>query len=515
MPPLVEMKGITKIYPNGVVANDGVNFAAEAGTVHALVGENGAGKTTLMKILYGLEQPTAGTIYLRGQRVEIKSPLAAIRLGIGMVHQNFMLVPGFTVAENLVLGQEPARRGFLDREQAVELTRRIAAQYGLPVDPKTPIDTLPVGMRQRVEILKALHRGAELLILDEPTAVLTPQETQELFRAVRELVARGKTVIFITHKLKEVMAVSDRVTVLRRGRAVGTVRTAETSEEELAQMMVGRKVFFALEKPPCVRGERVLTVRDLHYVSETGHWVLRGISFHLHEGEILGIAGVEGNGQSELVEILTGLRRPTAGTVEVDGRPLAWLAPRAVREAGVAHIPEDRLKNGVALEESIADNLIVDRYYRPPFTRYGVWLDQAAVRAHAVQRMREFDVRAAGPHAPVRSLSGGNMQKVVLARELSSRPRVLIAAQPTRGIDIGAAEFVRQQLLKRRSEGLAILLVSADLAEVLSLSDRLAVMYNGKLVAAFDDPQALSEEEVGLYMLGVQRQDRQLLELRL
>lgn len=515
MAPLVEMKAITKIYPNGVVANDGVDFSVEAGTVHALVGENGAGKTTLMKILYGLEQPTEGEIFLRGQRVQIRNPLMAIRLGIGMVHQNFMLVPGFTVAENLVLGQEPQNQGFVDRQKAVEVTAAYSKQYGLPVDPTAPIDAVSVGMRQRVEILKALYRGAELLILDEPTAVLTPQETQELFKAIRTLVAQGKTVIFITHKLREVKAISDVVTVLRNGRLIGTLPTAEATEEGLAQMMVGRKVFLVIEKPPARRGERVLSVRDLSYVSETGHWALRRVSFNLHAGEILGIAGVEGNGQTELVEILTGLRQATSGEVVVDGKPVLNQSPRRIREAGTSHIPEDRLKNGVATMATVAENLVVDRYYRAPFTKRGLWLDKGEIDRHADKLMLQFDIRAPDPEVPVASLSGGNMQKVVVARELSNNPRLLVAAQPTRGIDVGSTEFVRQQLVRQRDQGLAVLLVSADLSEVMNLSDRLAVMYNGEIVAIFDEPEKVSEEEIGLYMLGVKRQDRADMEKRL
>ncbi len=515
MAALVEMKGITKIYPNGVIANDGVDFTVEAGTVHALVGENGAGKTTLMKILYGLEQPTSGEIFLRGQEVVIRNPLTAIRLGIGMVHQNFMLVPGFTVAENLVLGQEPQQRGFIDRQKAIEITESYAKQYGLPVDPTAPIDAVSVGMRQRVEILKALYRGAELLILDEPTAVLTPQETQELFKAIRTLVSQGKTVIFITHKLREVKAISDRVTVLRNGRLIGTLPTADATEEGLAQMMVGRKVFLVIEKPPARRGERVLSVRNLSYVSETGHWALRNVSFNLYAGEIFGVAGVEGNGQTELVEILTGLRQATSGEVVVDSRPVLNLPPRKIREAGAAHIPEDRLRNGVATAATVAENLVVDRYYRPPFVKRGFWLDKREIDRHADKLMLQFDIRAPDPEVPVSSLSGGNMQKVVVARELSSNPKLLVAAQPTRGIDVGSTEFVRQQLVRQRDQGLAVLLVSADLSEVMNLSDRLAVMYNGEIVAIFDEPERLTEEEVGLYMLGVKRQDRAEMEARL
>ncbi len=498
------MRGITKVYPNGVVANDRVTLTVEAGEVHGLVGENGAGKTTLMKILYGMEQPTAGRIHLRGKPVAIRTPHVAIGLGIGMVHQNFMLVPEFTVADNVVLGYEPARRGFVDRARAVEVTRDLSRRYGLAVEPLARVDTVPVGVRQRVEILKTLYRGAEILILDEPTAVLTPQETADLFRAIRTLVDQGKTVIFITHKLREVLAVADRITVMRDGRVVGAVPARDATEETLAQMMVGRKVVLTVDRPPARPGPPILQVRDLTCVTEAGHRALRGVSFDVRAGEIFGIAGVEGNGQTELVEILTGLRPATSGQVLLNGAPLSNRSPREVRRRGTGHIPEDRLRNGVALEASIADNLIVDRYFAPPYAR-GPLLDQGVVRRTAEELIATFDIRAPDDQVPVGALSGGNMQKVVLARELSSRPRLLVAAQPTRGIDIGATEFVHRLLVRQRDAGTAVLLVSADLTEVMALSDRLAVMHAGEIVAVFDDPRVLTEDEVGLYMVGVKR----------
>ncbi|MDQ7844268.1 MAG: ABC transporter ATP-binding protein [Armatimonadota bacterium] len=508
MDALVEMRGITKVYPNGVVANDRVDFAVRAGEIHGLVGENGAGKTTLMKLLYGLEQPTDGEIRLRGRPVAIRNPHAAIALGIGMVHQNFMLVPNFTVAENIVLGLEPQRRGLVDRRRALAVAEDLARRYGLQVTAGARIDEIPVGMRQRVEILKALYRGAEILILDEPTAVLTPQETADLFRAVRSLVAQGKTVIFISHKLREMKAVADRVTVMRDGRVMGTLPVAEATEETLAQMMVGRRVLLQVARPPGKPGPVVLAVRDLEYVTETGHRALRGVSFAVRAGEIFGIAGVEGNGQTELVEILTGLRTASGGTVFLDGQVVVNRSPRRVRQAGMSHVPEDRLRNGVAPPASIAENLIVDRYFAPPFTRYRWYMDSAAVKRTAEQLMAEFDIRAPDGAVPVRALSGGNMQKVVLARELSRRPKVLVAAQPTRGIDIGATEFAHRQLVRIRDGGAAVLLVSADLSEVMALSDRLAVMHNGEIAAVFDEPGGLTEEEVGLYMLGLKKQDQ-------
>lgn len=502
----VEMKQITKVYPNGVVANKGVDFSVEQGEIHALVGENGAGKSTLMKILYGLEAPTHGEIWLRRQRVDIPNPHRAIELGIGMVHQNFMLVPSFTIAENIVLGSEPRKGRFIDRAQAIAVTEELSKTYGLQVDPTARVEATPVGMRQRVEILKTLYRGADLLILDEPTAVLTPQETDELFIAIRKLVNQGKTVIFITHKLVEVKEISDRVTVMRHGEVTGRVVTREVTEADIARMMVGRAVFLQIDKPPVCRGRVVAAVRNLGYVAETGRPVLRNISFDVHAGEILGIAGVEGNGQTELVEVMTGLRPATTGEIRVDGTPVQRQSPRRIRQNGVAHIPEDRLTNGIALDATIAENLVVDRYNRPPFTQRGV-LSPQRIRSHAEMLMRQFDIRAAGPDAPMRSLSGGNMQKVIVAREFSAEPVLLIAAQPTRGVDIGATEFVHNQLVAKRNEGKAVLLVSADLAEVMSLADRIAVMYKGEIVAILDNGPELTEEEIGLYMLGIRRQE--------
>ncbi len=504
---IIEARNIVKLYPNGVLANDGVHLSIEQGEIHALVGENGAGKTTLMKILYGLEAPTSGDILVRDKKTIIDNPQRAIELGIGMVHQNFMLINSFSIADNIILGRETTRNSglTLDRQRAIEDTASLAQTYGLHVDPGARVDTVPVGMRQRVEILKALYRGAEILILDEPTAVLTPRETQDLFNAIRNLVNGGKTVIFITHKLREVLAISDRVTVMRDARNVGTVTTKETDEHELARMMVGREVFMVVDKPPVARGQPVLDVRHLTYANEAGRAVVNNVSFKVYASEILGIAGVEGNGQTELVEVLTGLRPATAGEAAVDGQPILGHGPRKVREAKVAHIPEDRLTNGVARDATIEDNLIVDRYYREPFTK-GTALDPQAIHSNGGSLIRDFNILTPGGHMPVGSLSGGNMQKVILAREFSSQPRLLIAAQPTRGVDIGAIEFIHQQLVDKRTEGLAILLVSADLQEVMKLSDRIMVMYNGEIVGFFQNTPDLTEEKLGLYMLGAARQ---------
>ncbi|MEN4040976.1 MAG: ABC transporter ATP-binding protein, partial [Anaerolineaceae bacterium] len=439
MAALVDMQKILKVYPNGVLANDSVDFTIEKGEIHALVGENGAGKTTLMKILYGMEKPTSGELIIRGKPAHFHSSSDAIAAGIGMVHQNFMLVPSFTVAENIVLGQEPVRRSLLDKKEMVRITQELSQQYKLRVEADAVVDVINVGMRQRVEILKTLYRGADILILDEPTAVLTPQETQELFQAVRVLVSQGKTVIFITHKLREVKEISDRVTVMRSARVVGTVPTCETTREELARMMVGREVFLNVEKPPVQRGKKVMSVKDITYISETGRPMLRGVNFNVYAGEILGIAGVEGNGQTELVEVLTGLRPATSGEALVGERNVINRTPREVRMAKIAHIPEDRLTNGLALSANIDENLIVDRYFRPPFYK-NVSIDYKQVEQFGANMIAAYSIRTPNGRLPVASLSGGNMQKVIVAREFSATPDLLIAAQPTRGIDVGATE---------------------------------------------------------------------------
>jgi len=505
MAPLVEMRNIVKIYPNGVVANKGVDFQVERGEIHAIVGENGAGKTTLMKILYGSEQPTSGEIFTNGELVSFKSPLDAMKKGVGMVYQNFMQIPSFTAAENVVLGHEPVKGVRLDKKKAIEITKELSQQYGLHVDPLAITGTINVGMRQRIEILKILYFGAEILILDEPTAVLTPQETKDLFKAIRLLVEKGKTIIFITHKLREVMEISDRVTVMRNGKIMGTLKTSDATREGMARMMVGREVFLDIQKEPLKRGKKMMTVKDLSYISETGRMMLRDVSFNLYEGEILGIAGVEGNGQTELVEVLSGLCNPASGYAMVDGVVITGKTPREVRQAGVAHIPEDRLSNGLAVSASINDNLIVDRFDRPPFKK-GLLIDQNVIEKNGKELIKEFGILTPTGDLPVSSLSGGNMQKVVVAREFSSQPKILIAAQPTRGIDVGATEFVRTQLVKKRTDGTAILLVSADLAEVMSLSDRIITMFEGEITGVFPDASKVSEEELGYYMLGIKRQ---------
>ncbi len=503
----VELQGIDKSFGT-VVANAGVSLNVRHGEVHALVGENGAGKTTLMKILFGLYQPDAGRIVLDGVPTVISNPQVAISHGIGMVHQHFMLLSSLTVAENIVLGVEPTRGGLglgmlIDRDRARALTRELSQRYGLRVDPDASVAELSVGLRQRVEILKALARGVKILILDEPTAVLAPQESAELFTILKSLVTQGMTIIFISHKLTEVMQVSDRVTVMRAGRKVGTVNTVETSSRELARMMIGRDSLPTVVKEPVIPGETVLEVVDLHAQDDRGLAALRGVSLQVRAGEIVGIAGVEGNGQSELVESLTGLRETTAGQIRVLGHEISRLPPRARREAGLAAIPEDRLKHGIATAASIRDNLVMSRYYKPPLA-WGPLLVPRRMAEYAWRLIRSGDIRTNDVDLPASSLSGGNMQKLVVARELGLDPCLLIAAQPTRGVDIGAIEAIHQRILAERRSGAAVVLVSAELSEVLALSDRIAVMYEGRITAMFDAGQ-VTEDELGLYMLGVKR----------
>ncbi|GAA4059723.1 ABC transporter ATP-binding protein [Streptomyces shaanxiensis] len=505
--PAVAARVVTKTYANGVRAVRGVDLQVPPGEIRAIVGENGAGKSTLMKLFYGLEQPSSGEILVGGRPRVLRDPAAAIALGVGMVHQNLMLVPSFTVAQNVVLGVEPGRRGLVDPQAAVKATWRLAEESGLAVDPKARVDEVSVGMRQRTEILKALHRRARVLILDEPTAVLTPQETEDLFAAVRRLRDGGMTVLFISHKLREVREISDRVSVMRAGSLVGTVPTADATERSLAAMMVGRDLSLDVDRASARRSEVTLQVRELTYDAPTGQ-SLHDLHFDVAAGEIVGVAGVEGNGQSELAEILAGLRRRTSGTVTVGGTDTAGLDVAGHRRAGIGYVPEDRLHNGAALDESIADNLVVDRHDRPPLARRGL-LRPRAVRAHAERLIEDYAIRTPDPSVPVRALSGGNLQKVVVARELSAGPRLLIAAQITRGVDIGAMRFMYEQLVAARDAGAAVLLISADLTELLALSDRLLVLKDGRLVARFDDTAGLTEKRVGLYMLGVERHDRE------
>ncbi len=511
MRPLIDLINIDKVYSNGVVANNGVNFSVKKGEIHALVGENGAGKSTLMKILYGIEKPTEGEIWVNGEQKQFNSSIDAIAATIGMVHQNFMLVPSFTVAENVVLGDEPRKNGLIDRDAVIKITKDLSDKFGLFVQPDAIVDSINVGMRQRVEILKTLYREAEILILDEPTAVLTPQETDDLFNAIRILVDQGKTVIFITHKLREVKEISDRVTVMRHSKVIGTMDTKEVTREQMANMMVGREVFLDIKKPKIKRGEKRMSVKNLSYISEIGRQMLRDVNFNLYAGEILGIAGVEGNGQTELVEVLTGLKPAAGGTVLVGDCNILENTPREIRMRKISHIPEDRLSNGVAVRSTIEENLIVDRYFQKPY-RNGLFIKSKVVKDECKKLIEKFSILTPNGKLPVSSLSGGNMQKVVVAREFSSEPEVLIASQPTRGIDVGSTEFIREQLVEIRSKGTAILLVSADLNEVMSVSDRIVALYEGEITGVFPDASKVSEKELGLYMLGVKHQTNEEME---
>ena len=501
---VLEMRGITKRFP-GVVANDHVDFDLRKGEVHALLGENGAGKSTLMNILYGLYKPDEGEIRSRGQKVSFHSAKDAIDRGIGMVHQHFMLIPVMTVAENIVLATEPTKGGvLLDYDEAVEEVREISERFGLAVNPTARVENISVGQQQRVEILKALYRGAEILILDEPTAVLTPQEAGELFGIIKSLQAEGTSIIFISHKLNEVLEIADRITVLRRGKKIDTVPREGATEAGLAKMMVGREVLLRVDKKAAEPGDVLLEVRDLHVNDDRGLAVVQDVSFVVRAGEIVGIAGVEGNGQSELIEALTGLRRAEGGQIAVAGQVMAHASARKMLDAGVGHIPEDRQRRGLVLEFTIAENIALHDYCYPPDSRWG-WLFPRRLVERARNLIREFDVRGGGPNTRAGALSGGNQQKVVAAREVARDPKVLIAAQPTRGLDVGAIEFLHRRLVEERDEGRAILLVSLELDEVMSLSDRLLVMYEGRVVG--EHGADASEEEIGLEMLGGGRKE--------
>jgi general nucleoside transport system ATP-binding protein len=498
------MRGITKRFP-GVVANDHVDFDLRKGEVHALLGENGAGKSTLMNILYGLYRADEGEIRMSGKPVTFHSAKDAIDRGIGMVHQHFMLIPVMTVAENIVLEIEPTKAGvLLDYDAAVERVREISQRFGLAVNPSARVEDIGVGQQQRVEILKALYRGAEILILDEPTAVLTPQEAGELFGIIKSLQAEGTSIIFISHKLNEVLEIADRITVLRRGKKIDTVPREGATEEGLARMMVGREVLLRVEKRPSEPGDTLLELRSLTVNDDRGLPAVRDVSFAVRAGEIVGLAGVEGNGQSELIEAITGLRGADGGEVVVGGRVIGHPTARKMLDAGVGHIPEDRQRRGLVLEFTIAENIALHDYNRPPDSRWG-WLFPRRLIQRAARLIREFDVRGGGPQTRGGSLSGGNQQKVVAAREIARDPRVLVAAQPTRGLDVGAIEYLHRRLVEERDEGRAILLVSLELEEILSLSDRILVMYEGRIVG--EHARDTTEEEIGLEMLGGRRRE--------
>jgi len=496
---VLELRGITKRYPR-VVACDGIDFDLRSGEVHALLGENGAGKSTLMNVLYGLTKPDEGEIYVRGERVEIEAPGDAIARGIGMVHQHFMLVPVMTVAENIVLAMEPSRGHVLfDTDRAEAGVQEISERFGLRVDPDALVQDISVGQQQRVEILKALYRGAEILILDEPTAVLTPQEVDELREILRSLTAEGKSVIFITHKLHEVTDGSDRVTVIRRGKKIDTITSAGATERGLAELMVGREVSLTVDKSPATPGPLLLGVSDLVVHDERGVEAVKGVSLEVREGEIVGIAGVDGNGQRELIDAITGLRTPTSGTVTLDGADITSVSPKEVLGAGVGHIPTDRQHRGLILDFSIAENIAIHDFDSPPESKWG-WLYPARLRLRANHEIEEFDIRGGDASTPASSLSGGNQQKVIIAREVSRDPRLLVAAQPTRGLDVGAIEFLHKRLVEERDERRGILLISLELDEIMSLSDRILVMSDGRIVAEYEP--GVSREELGRAMLG-------------
>lgn len=501
---VLDIRDVTKRFP-GVLANDQVNLKLHRGEILALLGENGAGKSTLMNIVYGLYHADEGEVFIKGEPVELVSPRDAIDRGVGMVHQHFQLVQPMTVTENIILGSEVTQGGiFLDLNEARADVAELSERYGLEVDPDGVIEELPVGVQQRVEIIKALYRNAEILILDEPTSVLTPQEIEDLFRVMRGLAARGNSIIFITHKLKEVLAVADRIVVMRDGRVVGEARPAESTEASLASMMVGREVILTVPKGPAHPEEVVLEVENLHASDDRGARAVDGISFQVRSGEILGIAGVQGNGQTELVEVLTGLRKAENGKVIIGGLDVTNAPPRRITEQGSAHIPERRHRYGMVDTYPISENLVLNTYYRRPFAR-GLVRDYQAIEDNGRNLVQVFDVRTPSVETPSASLSGGNQQKMVVARELGRDIELLIAAQPTRGVDVGSIEFIHSRIVEQRDSGVAVLLVSAELDEILALSDRIAVIYNGKIIDTLDAATA-TREQLGLLMAGVKEE---------
>ena len=507
MDEILSMKGITKVYPNGIVANKDVDFSVHKGEIHAIMGENGAGKSTLMKILFGMEQPEEGDIYVKGEKVSLSSPNVAINLGIGMVHQHFMLVPSLTVAENMVLGIEPKKNNaFFDFDKAVAMTEEVSKKYNLAIDPKAIVENLAVGKKQKIEILKALLRGAEILILDEPTAVLTPQETKELFEELINLKNQGFTIIFISHKLKEIKQITDRLTILRNGRSMGVHETKDISEQEISRLMVGRDVILKVNKTVAQPGDTVLKIENLTFNDLENKPVVNNLSFQLRKGEILGIAGVEGNGQGELVEMITGLRKASKGKIFINKQEVNKLTVKDIRNLKTSHIPEDRMVYGVAAEGSIGENLISDRYDKLAYNK-GLLQKVKDLVQKSNELIQDYSIKCDGLTQKVNMLSGGNIQKVVVAREFSSEPELIIADQPTRGIDVGSTEFIRKKLVELRDEGTAILLVSADLNEVMELSDSLIVMYEGEVAAYFEDASKVDEMELGMYMLGLKKME--------
>ncbi|WP_370222699.1 ABC transporter ATP-binding protein [Cytobacillus sp.] len=501
---VIEMLNIRKEFP-GIVANDNITLQLKQGEIHALLGENGAGKSTLMNVLFGLYQPEKGEIKVKGKPVRITDPNIANDLGIGMVHQHFMLVDRFTVTENIILGKETTKSGKIDIKKAEKEVREISERYGLAVDPQAKISDISVGMQQRVEILKTLYRGAEILIFDEPTAVLTPQEIKELIQIMKTLIQEGKSIILITHKLKEIMEVCDRVTVIRKGVGIGTVNVSETNPNELASLMVGREVTFKTDKTDSKPQEQVLEIQDLHVKDSRGLGVVNKLNLNVRAGEIVGIAGVDGNGQSELIEAITGLRKSESGSIKLNGKEIMNMSPRKVTEKGVGHIPQDRHKHGLVLDFPIGENMVLQTYYKAPFSKKGV-LNFKEIYSKAKKLIKEFDVRTPSEYTLARALSGGNQQKAIIGREIDRNPDLLIAAQPTRGLDVGAIEYIHKRLIEQRDQGKAVLLISFELDEIMNVSDRIAVIYEGEIVAVVD-PKQTTEQELGLLMAGSKRKE--------
>ncbi|MEB9505357.1 ABC transporter ATP-binding protein [Bacillus anthracis] len=496
---VIEMNNITKVFP-GIVANDDITLQVKQGEIHALLGENGAGKSTLMNVLFGLYQPEQGEIKIKGKPVKITNPNIANDLGIGMVHQHFMLVHNFTVTENIILGNEPKKNGKIAVEEAAKEIKQLSEQYGLAVDPHAKIEDISVGMQQRVEILKTLYRGAEILIFDEPTAVLTPQEIHELIQIMKKLVQEGKSIILITHKLKEIMEVCDRCTIIRKGKGIGTVDVAETDEHKLAELMVGRQVNFKTEKIEAKPMEEVLSIANLIVHDTRKLPAVKGLDLTVRAGEIVGIAGIDGNGQSELIEAITGLRKVESGSIAIKGKEITNWPVRRITEEGIGHIPEDRHKHGLVLDFSVRDNIVLQTYYKNPFSKKGI-LNFSKITEKAKALIEQFDVRTPGEQTLARALSGGNQQKAIIAREVDRNPDLLIAAQPTRGLDVGAIEFIHKKLIEQRDNGKAVLLLSLELDEILNVSDRVAVIYEGKIVAIVDAKET-NEQQLGLLMAG-------------
>lgn len=503
---ILEMKNISKIYGNGIVANKDVNFNLKKGEIHALVGENGAGKSTLMKILFGMEPPSSGEIILRGEPIRFSSSKDAIAHGIGMVHQHFMLVESFTAAQNIILGMEPKKGMFVSEEKAISFTKEISKKYNLEVDAEAVTSTLPVGVKQKIEILKALARGAEILILDEPTAVLAPQETDQLFDELIHLKEQGHTIVFISHKIPEIKRICDRITVMRAGAYVGCCEAKDVSEKEISSMIMGCEMDTSIEKTPAKQGDVRIMAEHVSYTDKNQVKILNDINFSVHGGTVFGIVGVQGNGQVEMVDLMTKRRTLKEGDIQMNGKSVKDTSIQDIRKMQFGYIPEDRIAQGIAGQESIAENMVSNRYGTSEYCKGGL-LDYKKIEAFADENIAAYEIRCSGNKQNVGMLSGGNMQKVVVARECSHEPQVLIAEQPTRGVDIGAAHIIHKKIMELRDQGCAVLLISADLSEALKLSDVIAVMYEGEIVAYFDKTDGLNEETLGLYMLGLERHD--------